>query len=616
MLDGLSRAISVHPAVLLEGPRGVGKTMLARELIESERLTHYVTLTDPSVASQAWDDPDRFAASLPNRTIVDDVHLAPEVTQALGRLADRIGEPGTFLAVGFPQRPGADNPARQLHRVRLGSFTQSELRGSIGRFVTAVFNGDPATWPFEALALDDYLAMAIAGGVPSACERSGRADDAEPYAALVVELLGRSGTVGERERLRRVFTHIVSRPSGRVHLERVAEELGCEPDELEADIDRLVALHAVRRLGPWSRFRKATSADALRVHAADPGFCAHALGVRDGGDAAPAQAAVLLHALVAHEIDTQNSWLRNPVDVTFWRSRPQQFEVDFLLENRAGAVVPILVTASDAPMAADLAGIDAFRRRHPRAFRRGILLYPGDRVLALGEDRWAVPLSTLWTMAESQSPLDVGTFDSELDAATKALRQLVERARPTDLETARRQAALEEAMRTSLAPRLERIATVLTGVGLTVGRIEVGEVVTPDHRRTTDVAATSPVPPVPAWLSELASTFVAHAADVSDTILVAGLSVGVGGRTEEDAPWAAAVVACLARDGNVAWRAGHAVRPMASAERSAATVVGLVGPLTSRHDEPIDTLADQLSASLAASLPDAMAQLAASERAA
>jgi hypothetical protein len=40
-------------------------------------------------------------------------------------------------------------------------------------------------------------------------------------------------------------------------------------------------------------------------------------------------------------------------------------------------------------------------------------------------------------------------------------------------------------------------------------------------------------------------------------------------------------------------------------------VVGLVGPVNNRHDEPLDTLADQLSASLAATLPEAMATLSA-----
>lgn len=42
-------------------------------------------------------------------------------------------------------------------------------------------------------------------------------------------------------------------------------------------------------------------------------------------------------------------------------------------------------------------GLEHLRRRVPRQFQRGVVLYTGDEVLSLGDGLTAQPISSLWS---------------------------------------------------------------------------------------------------------------------------------------------------------------------------------------------------------------------------
>ncbi len=81
----LHRAVQAQHPVLLEGPRGSGKTALLKTEFP-RRL--YITLEDAPHRRAARLDPARFLARLRTAAIIDDVHRAPELTAYLAQTSE------------------------------------------------------------------------------------------------------------------------------------------------------------------------------------------------------------------------------------------------------------------------------------------------------------------------------------------------------------------------------------------------------------------------------------------------------------------------------------------------------------------------------------------------
>jgi len=603
--DALGRALSRHAVVLLVGPDHVGKSTLARTAFPGATVCIIDLGKDELARQAATADPGAFLRSLRPSTVIDDVHLVPGLLPELDVLADRIRTPGTILAVASRSGLLAVSRAtdlRRLPRIRISSMTQGEMRDRVGRFIPAVFAGDPTDWPFEMLSLDDYVDLTLGGGLPDLAAMPDPQLRVDAYTQTIDQILS-TVTPQESMALRRILELVLGRGSAQVVLDRDGTELGLRSGELLHGLETLEALGLVRLSPAWTRFRRIDG--TVRAYARDGGYLAALLGSVATDRLRRPSPLPVLRTLVANELYTQNEWARHPVTLSYWRSKPSQYDIDFLLEDDTGTIIPVNVSASIAPGVGEFAGIDAFRRRHPRAYQRGLLLYPGDRVRSLSDNRWAVPLSTLWAVADQEVPLDVASLDAELEAAATALRLLVDRVAVPDGMLAEKQATIGSIMRNSLEPRLERIALVLGGLGFGVERIApVAEPATagdPDH---------------PVWFGPLRDALGAAMAPVQLT-MVSGLDIRPAGtEAGRGTCWVAFVAAVVNGSGDLNWFSGHALSRAAGPPDGPPALVGVAGPLVSPVNRVEESLLDQLSAALAAGLPDALASLAPADDAA
>ncbi|MGH6637921.1 MAG: AAA family ATPase, partial [Polaromonas sp.] len=102
----LHALLAEFPAVVLLGPRQVGKTTLALDLVNERGQNHalYLDLELPS-AHRQLDDAEGFLLAHPNRLVVlDEVQRVPELFAVLRGVIDqrrRAGEmSGQFLLLG------------------------------------------------------------------------------------------------------------------------------------------------------------------------------------------------------------------------------------------------------------------------------------------------------------------------------------------------------------------------------------------------------------------------------------------------------------------------------------------------------------------------------------
>jgi uncharacterized protein len=226
---GLKRS----PIVALLGPRQCGKTTLAREFLPVE-AANYFDLEDPAIAA-LLDQPMTALQALRGLVVIDEAQRRPGLFPVLRVLADRAGQPATFLILGSASpelsRQASESLAGRVEIVEMRGFDASEIpaaelgtlwwRGGFPRSFLARSDADSRQWrrDFVRTFLERDLAALGFGMAPAA--------------------LGR-------------FWTMISHYHGQIwNGSEVAASLGIAPNTARSHLDALEQTYMVRRLQPW-----------------------------------------------------------------------------------------------------------------------------------------------------------------------------------------------------------------------------------------------------------------------------------------------------------------------------------------------------------------------------
>lgn len=168
----LDQLFSALPALVLEGPKGVGKTMTA-----SRRAATIHAFDDPAQRSIATADPRRVVEA-PPPVLIDEWQRLPETWDLVRRRVDEDASAGQFLLAGSASPPGLDTHSGAGRivslRMRPMSLAERGLEAPTVSLAELLSGTRPMVGGRSDLALDDYVVEILRSGLPGLRRLSGR----------------------------------------------------------------------------------------------------------------------------------------------------------------------------------------------------------------------------------------------------------------------------------------------------------------------------------------------------------------------------------------------------------------------------------------------------------
>jgi predicted AAA+ superfamily ATPase len=334
-LSMLSQRLQESPAVVLLGPRQVGKTTLALQLSEQwPGSSTYLDLERPADRMRL-DDADAFLRAQGRKLVIlDEIHRMPGLFEVLRGIIDerrRTGQRfGHFLLLGSASldlmQQSSETLAGRVAYVDLGPLQALEwapnnldtlwLRGGFPESLLAANDAASLRWR------EDFVRSYLQRDVPMFAPR------------LPAETVGR------------LWTMVAHQQGALLQQSRLASGLGISSPTLDRYIDLLVDLQLVRRLRPWSGNTGKRLVKAPKVYVRDSGLVHALLGLET------------LHDLAGHPvcgmsyegfcIDNLLAAAGNMVTPYTYRTHAGA-EIDLLLERGGKAWMAIEIKRSTSP---------------------------------------------------------------------------------------------------------------------------------------------------------------------------------------------------------------------------------------------------------------------------
>lgn len=399
----LAAVLGEFPAVMVNGPRGVGKTTTAARL-----AADVVRLDQPAAAAAFRADPDAALRVRTEPVLLDEWQEVPEVLGAVKRAVDVDGRAGRFLLTGSVRAtletqmwPGT---GRLVHLVMHG-LTEAEIGGGGERrgFLDRLTGADPTAFTLPAIRPDlvDYIDLAVRGGFPEVA-LTGRTQDwgATWMDSYLTQLLTRdAATVApgrDPERLRRYVEALSLNTAGLPTDRTLAQAAGISAATAAAYDGLLADLFVAESVPAWATNRLSRLIRTPKRYLVDPGLAASAAGltaraILDDGDLIGRFLDTFGTAQLRPEIALGSTRRR----IHHVRTKEGRQEIDLVVEA-AGSVLGVEFKASSAPSPEDARHLAWMRDAIGDRFLAGAVVHTGPDVFVLADRILAVPLCAMW----------------------------------------------------------------------------------------------------------------------------------------------------------------------------------------------------------------------------
>ena len=399
----LAELIPHSPVVLIHGPRQSGKTTLAKLI--GDRLGYsYYTFDNLKTLAAVQSDPTRFIYALPDRVILDEIQLAPELFRLLKLSVDRHRINGQFILTGstnvlfLPEL--TDALTGRMLIVRLHPLSQVEIEQTKSiPFLERLFTGDFQMSQSESLG-SNLAERIMAGGYPPALAIPVDRIRSSWYNSYVVSLVQNdiSGQVKVHspESLPSLLTAVASLSAQLFNVSSIAAKLQMNRNTIRHYLSLLERHFLIKRLPPWYSNRMKRVIKTPKIHIGDTGLACSLLNI-DANDLQMDRILLgqLVESFVFQELRRQASSSGKPYKFYHFRDR-YGVEADMIIELGGSKLAGVEIKAGASIISSDFKALRKIKAAHEDRFTFGALLYDGELCASFGDGMFAVPIRMLW----------------------------------------------------------------------------------------------------------------------------------------------------------------------------------------------------------------------------
>ena len=408
MYDATRRRLEKIPALMLEGPRMVGKSTLLRGIAQLSDGA-ILDLDDPFVRDGAPFDTALFASAR-KPFFIDEYQKDPEILDHIKAVLNKDGSNGQFVLTGSARRealpPGLQALTGRLFIAPVLPLAQAELAGVAGNFVVSVFQ-DPAALVeprTSATTREQYIEKALIGGFPRAVDSPDEETRRQWFDQYV-----RTSIMEDARDLRRfhrphtlprLLRRLAAQTGQMLNISQAARDAEIKVPTAHTHTRLLEAVFLLDMLPAWTK-NDLGPVRKPKVYVVDSGVAGRLLRLsfdklHSRDPLFSSQFGHLLETFVVGEIKKMASWLDESYRIGYWRG-PDGGEVDLVVERiNDGAVFGIEIKAGERVRQDYMSGLLRLREEAGSRFVAGILLNTGTRSYRFDDKIYVMPVDKLW----------------------------------------------------------------------------------------------------------------------------------------------------------------------------------------------------------------------------
>ena len=402
----LERDLVSWPAVLITGPRAVGKTTSGMRLagsvlrLDSREDRSYVD-ADPDFALKNFESAPLF---------IDEWQLVPDVLSSIKRIVDDDSSVGQFIVTGSSRNDYLADfwPATgRLINLKLWPLVGRELFGDAS--AESLFDRWDSNQRWfkpskDVLTLRDYVDLALKSGFPSAIDAVDESARRRWFRTYINDTITRDlGPIegsGQRRKnpqsLKDFLNAYAVHSSGVTSDQSIYESAGIARKTFLSYHSLFTSVGLIQDINAWrSNYLRRLTATPKR-YVIDAGLMASLIKVNTSSILRNASLrGSILDTFITAQLRVEAEVSKKEVNLFHLRTEQGEHEVDLLVEVD-GKIIGFEYKASDSPKSSDAKHLKWLKEQIGDLFIGGVVFHTGKRKYQIDENIDAVPIAHLW----------------------------------------------------------------------------------------------------------------------------------------------------------------------------------------------------------------------------